>query len=61
MGLGLTYIYGLVLTQLCFPLHALKMVFLQTYKEDFGLETVFWIWWQGNVVELLCKSKKNST
>ena len=55
--MGLTYIYGLVLTQFSFPLHALKMVFLQTYKEDFGFETVFNFWWHGNVIELLCRLK----
>ena len=57
MGLGLSYIYGLVLTQFTFPLHALKMSFLQTYKENFGVETIFWIWWQGNVIESLCRWK----
>ena len=57
MGMGLTYIYGLVLTQFSFPLYSIKMVFLQTYKEDFGLETVFNIWWRGNVIESLCRWK----
>ena len=55
MGMGLTFIYGLVLTQFTFHLHALKIVFLQNYKEDFGLELVFNIWWRGNVIELLCR------
>ena len=58
MGMGLTYIYGLVLTQLSLPLYALKMELLQTYKEDFGLETVFNIWWRGNVIESLCRWKE---
>ena len=55
MGLGLTYIYALVLTQFSFPIHGLKMITLQTYKEDFGVEKIFEIWWHGNVIELLCR------
>ena len=55
MGLGLTYIYALVLTQFSLPIYGLKMIALQTYKEDFGVETIFKIWWHGNVIELLCR------
>ena len=57
IGMGLTYIYGLVLTQLTFHVHALTIVFLQNYQENFGLETVFNIWWRGKVIESLCRWK----
>ena len=54
VGLGLSYIYVLVLTQFSFTFFGLELFILQTYKEDFGLEKVFNIWWQGNVLELIC-------